>query len=126
MSPYIVNLTNHLIDKNDFDEVFCHIGFCIDSLDDFVKHVKINLLHGDVKDMSPGTLGKIMCALEIGDVATTHPGKEVLFAGDCGEMLRELVSLCLAYVIRDRLNPSKMADPEFPLSYCRSPRNWIG
>lgn len=119
MSPYIVNLTNHLIGKNRFDGVFGQIGHCIDGLDDFVKHVKIDLLHGDVRDMSPETLGKIMCSFERGDVQTSS--LNIGFSGDVGEMLRELVSLCLAYVIRDRLDRQSAADMGFP-PYSRTAR----
>jgi len=59
-----------------------------------------------------------MCSFEIGDVMSNHPGKEVLFGGDCEDMLREMVSLCLAYVIHDRLDPSEREVwiPPYPAS----------
>lgn len=102
MKQYIVNLTNHLIGKSRYDETFHRIK---DS-DKFVEHVKTDLEAGDVRTMSPAKLGEIMCSFEVGDVMA---GKKDLFngthfSGDCEEFLRELVSLCLAYAIRDRLD----------------------
>ena len=101
MRQYIVNLTNHLIGKHHYEEVACRSK----NPDEFIKHVKLDLDSGDVQVMSPETLGKIMCSLEIGDVMASREElfNGVVFGGDCGEMLRELVSLCLAYAIRDRL-----------------------
>lgn len=110
MRQYIVNLTNNLIGKNRYDEIFYRIG----NSDKFVEHVKTDLEAGDVRTMSPAKLGEIMCSFEIGDVTAS---KEDLFCGvdfggDCEGMLREIVSLCLAYVIRYRLDP--LSDcPEF-------------
>ena len=106
MKQYIVNLTNHLIGKNRFDETFYRIG----NLEKFVEHVKTDLEAGDVRTMSPAKLGEIMCSFEVGDVMA---GKKDLFngvhfSGDCEEMLRELVSLCLAFAIRDRLSEERL------------------
>jgi len=98
---YLINLTNHLIGKNRYDELFKFIN----NPDKFIGHAKIALEYGDVHDMSPETLGKIMCAFEIGDVMATKKElfDEILFNGSCEDFLREFVSLCLAYFIRDRL-----------------------
>ena len=106
MKQYIVNLTNHLIGKNRYDETFHRI---INS-ERFTEHVKTDLEAGDVRTMSPAKLGEIMCSFEIGDVLA---GKKDLFngvhfSGDCEELLRELVSLCLAYAIRDRLSVERL------------------
>jgi len=103
MRPYIVNLTDNLIGKYRLDDVFKRMG----DRDEFLEHVRFDLESIDVKDMKPETLGKIMCSFEVGDVAAVKRElfQEVSFAGDCGEMLRELVALCLAYVIRERLEP---------------------
>lgn len=106
MKQYIVNLTNHLIGKNGYDATFYRIG----NLEKFVEHVKTDLEAGDVRAMSPAKLGEIMCSFEIGDVMA---GKEELFngvhfSGDCEELLRELVSLCLAYATRDRLSEERL------------------
>ncbi|MDO8633074.1 MAG: hypothetical protein Q7K38_00790 [Candidatus Wildermuthbacteria bacterium] len=104
MRQYIVNLTDNLIGKNRYDEIVRRIGIG----NEFVRHVKIDLECGDVRNMSPETLGKIMCSFEVGDVVASQLElfEGVHFSGDCEEMLRELVSLCLAYVIRDRLDTS--------------------
>ena len=101
MREYIVNLRKHLILKNRYARTFIML-----SRPDFVRHVTLDLIAGDVRDMSPETLGKIMCSFEIGDVMASKQElfEGVHFSGDCEEMLRELVSLCLAYMIRDRLS----------------------
>lgn len=105
MRSYIVNLTNNLIGKNRYDDIFRRMG----NEDEFLTHVKFDLDANDVHNMTPETLGKVMCSFEIGDVLSAHPGKEVTFSGDCEELLREIVSTCLAYAIRSRLNgESKM------------------
>ncbi len=106
MRQYIVNLTNHLIGKNRYDATF----YRINNLEKFVEHVKTDLEAGDVRTMSPAKLGEIMCSFEVGDVVA---GKEDLFngvhfSGDCEEMLRELVSLCLAYAIRERFSDERI------------------
>lgn len=106
MRQYIVNLTNHLIGKNGYDANL----YRINNLEKFVEHVKTDLESGDVRTMSPAKLGEIMCSFEVGDVMA---GKKDLFngthfSGDCEELLRELVSLCLAYAIRDRLSDERM------------------
>ncbi len=98
---YIKNLVSHLIRKNHYEEVFRRIA---DS-GEFIKHIKTDLEFGDVRSVTPAKLGEIMCAFEDGDVLAT---KEELFAnvhfyGDCRELLRELVSLCLAYKIKNVL-----------------------
>jgi hypothetical protein len=48
-----------------------------------------------------------MCSLEIGDVLIGKQElfQELHFAGDCGDLLREMVSVVLARVIHDRLDP---------------------
>lgn len=106
MKQYIVNLTNHLIGKNRFDETSYRIG----NLEKFVEHVKTDLEAGDVRTMSPAKLGEIMCSFEIGDVIASKKDlfNGVHFGGDCEELLRELVSLCLAYAIRDRLSEERL------------------
>lgn len=117
MRQYIVNLTNHLIGKNRYDETFYRIG----NPDKFVGYVKTDLEAGDVQIMSPAQLGEIMCSFEIGDVMA---GKKDLFSGvhfggDCEKMLRELVSLCLAFAIRDRLSEKHL--PGIPRQEGRVP-----
>lgn len=107
MRRYIVNLTSHLINKNRYDEIFARMN----NPSEFLTHIALNLESDDVKDMSPETLGKIMCAFEIDDVMASK--KDLFdgthFSGDCEELLRELVSLCLAYAIRDRLSEESLS-----------------
>ena len=110
MKQYLVNLTNHLIGKNGYDATFYRIG----NPDKFVEHVKTDLEAIDVQAMSPAKLGEIMCSFEIGDVMASKNDlfNGVHFSGNCEEMLRELVSLCLAYAIRDRLSEERL--PNIP------------
>lgn len=111
MRTYIINLTNHLIRKNHFDEVFHKI-----SRTEFVKFVKNDLVVGDVHTMSPQKLGEIMCSFDIGDVliGRTDLLEHTHFAGDCEELLRDLVSACLAYAILGRLDdPRETGIPSY-------------
>ena len=103
MRQYIVNLTNNLISKNRYDEIFYKLG---NSSDKFIAHVKCDLEIGDVRDMNPETLGKIMCSFELGDVMATKKElyDNITFSGFCEDMLRELVSVCLAYAIKERVD----------------------
>ena len=107
MKQYIDNLIKDLVEKNEYRKEFYKLG-----TDEFIKHVKTDLYSGDVKTMDPSTLGRIMCSFEIGDVLTSKRNlfNGVCFGGDCGEMLRELVSLCLAYAIRGRLYNMRPVD----------------
>ena len=115
MREYIVNLTNNLIRKNRYDAHPLNR--------DFIGHVTNDLEFLDVKNMSPETLGKILCSLEIGDVMA---GKQELFgalnfSGDCEETLRQFVALCLAYVIKERLDPHPASPSVVPYKSHRSP-----
>jgi len=106
MTPYIENLTNSLIGKHRFDELFRRrIGET-----SFVKSVSGTLEVDDVQQMKPETLGRVLCSLEVGDVIFSK--KELFdglhFSGDLGDTLREMVALCLGKVIHDRLDPSMM------------------
>ncbi len=106
MREYIKNLTDHLITKNRYDELDLKLrGDRNPRVASLVDHVKLDLESGDVRKMNPETLGKIMANLEIGDVMASKKEliDELHFSGDCEDLLRELVSLCLAFVIRDRL-----------------------
>jgi hypothetical protein len=110
MRKYIVDLTDNFIGKNNYVRTFKTLNKKM-----FLGFVKNDLYCGEVKKMSPATLGKIMCSFEVGDVSIVHPGKGVPFAGDCEDMLREVVALCLAYVIRDRLDPNEQEGWGIPL-----------
>lgn len=103
MREYIVNLTNNLIRKNRYDELFTKMN----NPGEFLAHVTFELESQDIHAMNPEKLGTIMCSLETGDViARKHELLGSLnFSGDCEETLRQFVALCLAYVIRERLDP---------------------
>jgi hypothetical protein len=111
MTRYIVNLTNQLIHKNNYTFFWERCK----NKQDFVNMVSIDLSVGDVDKMSPERLGIILCSLDIGDVLANRQEllENVHFNGDCEETLKELVSSCLAMVIRDRLNP-EMSDCIIP------------
>lgn len=115
MTPYIVNLTNSLIGKHRFNDLFFNRHRSFDYKTKFIEMVAYDLEMNDVRQMNPETLGRVLCSLETGDVLTGK--KEILgglhFSGDPGETLREMVAVCLAYVIRDRLDPD-MADSGIP------------
>jgi hypothetical protein len=96
---YLINLTNNLIAKNGYYRVFL-------SRADLRKHIAQDLAYGgDIFKMSPAKLGEIMAAFDIGDVMASKEELFALvhFAGDPEEMLRELVSSCLAFYIVSRL-----------------------
>jgi hypothetical protein len=108
-SQYIQNLVSNLIGKNRYSELVKAPRILTYS--QLLDHIKYDLFCGDVRRMRPGTLGRIMCSFDIGEVMSAHPGKEVRFSGDCEDLLRELVALCLAYAIRDRIGPVNPPDP---------------
>src|ERR1700733_7832107 len=106
MKKYIQNLTDHLIRKNRYDLV--RERFLSRARDSFLRFVMLELAAGDVRDMSPETLGKIMCSFESEDIMATANElySKLHFAGCCEDLLRDLTSLCLAYVIRERVFPT--------------------
>lgn len=107
-SKYIQDLVTNLIGKNHFDKFY-------GDEDSLLYTIKEILLSDDVRLMRPETLGRIMCSFEIGEVMSAHPIKELGelgFNGDCEDLLRELVSLCLAHVIRDRLLEAGSEEPD--------------
>lgn len=106
MRPYIVNLTNELIRKNRFLDISKRTGMeNRQQQQEFGKIVWITLHNRDIAKMNPGTLGKILCELENGDVMTSQEelARNLYFAGNCGQMLQGLVAYCLTCVIRDRI-----------------------
>jgi hypothetical protein len=113
MRPYIKNLTDYLIGKHHFDAIYIQIP----NRDNFLNHVRLSLEAAEVKLWKPETLGKILCQFEIGDViaSKTELAQKLYFAGDCEDMLRGMVAICLSYVIRDRLDPARMPGvPPYP------------
>jgi hypothetical protein len=102
MREYIYNLTNNLIGKHNFVAIW-------EKMQDrkgFLSHVKMELEVSDVSCMKPETLGRVMCSFESGEVVASREELSVGFDGRCDGLLRELVSLCLAYVIRERVAPT--------------------
>lgn len=121
MREYIVNLTNNLIRKNRYDELFTKMN----NPSEFLTHVTLELESLDVHDMNPEKLGIIMCSFETGDVMA---GKQELlgslnFSGDCEETLRQFVALCLAFVIRERLDPHPASPSVVPYNTARGKSN---
>jgi hypothetical protein len=106
MRTYIVNLTNNLIDRNRFDELANVNG------ERFLDYVTQVLEVGGVSKMRPETLGKIMCEFELGDlqVSKQEMQRRIYFSGEGEDMLRHLVSFCLALAIEARLAPEPEAD----------------
>jgi hypothetical protein len=104
MRKYIIDLTNHLIRKNHYDE-WCDAGLLPGH---FIKQVKMDLYTGDVKEMNSRKLGEIIGSLEFGDVLASNAElhSELRYHGDMEEFLRELVAFSLACVIRDRIFPA--------------------
>lgn len=98
---YIQNLFDFLTNKNRFKEA---VGRFTNS-EDFINYIRVQLLYGDLERMKPETLGKIMGAFEVGSVLTTKKEimKHVTYAGNCGDMLREIVASCLAHAIGNKL-----------------------
>ena len=102
MNTYINNLTTHLIQKNHYTDLFARLGDWRACL----RRIKDDLLFGDIRDMSPGKLGEIMCSFEQGEVELLQADFNdcTNYSGDCKEYLREIVSLCLATVITLRID----------------------
>ncbi|OHA79951.1 MAG: hypothetical protein A2747_01885 [Candidatus Yonathbacteria bacterium RIFCSPHIGHO2_01_FULL_44_41] len=106
MKGFMRSLVNRLITKNRYDKLL-EIQFP-NNRDEFLRYVKEDLASDDVNTMTPETLGKIMCQIDNGDVSVTKEelSNFVQFLGNCDELLREMVSLCLACVIYKHLNGS--------------------
>jgi hypothetical protein len=101
MREYIRNLTNDLLGNG------CYTTLADDVItrQQLLEIIRTDLQEGAVRYMRPETLGRIMCSFDSEDIPSNHLGHEVMFAGDCNGMLRELVALALAYVIVGRLKP---------------------
>lgn len=113
MRQYIVDLTNDLIRRNHFDRA---CDFMTGNKISFLKQATIDLLIGDIAQMRPETLGKIMASFEIGDVMVNRQEifENVTFSGDCEDFLREIVSFCLAAAIFERLESEPARNPDIP------------
>jgi len=108
MREYIVNLTNNLIGKHGFDLMFNSMK-TRDLADGwegiFVKLICDTISSRDVREMSPETLGKVMCSLEGSELPAYNPG---LYFGKPDQYLRGIVSSFLAWQIRYRLDASAL------------------
>ena len=103
MREYIVNLTNNLIGKHGFDLMFDSMKSRAQTpeyKEKFVELVHITIGSRDVREMSPETLGKVMCSFEGSELPAVTPS---LFFGYPDEFLRNAVSRFLSYSIRYRL-----------------------
>ncbi len=111
MRRYIQHLTDDLICKRDFDRVRKHLTTGLV----FFNYVRNDLLVGPIQKMKPDTLGGIMCALEPGDVLASKEDlfEHLQFSGDGANLQRQLVALCLTFVICDRLDPTSELEPKF-------------
>ena len=113
MRKYIVDLTNDLINRNRFDRV---CDYMAGNKATFLKQATMELLIGDVAQMRPETLGKIMASFEVGDVMVNRQEifDGVTFSGDSEEFHREVVSFFLAAAIFERLEPEASRNPKIP------------
>lgn len=137
MRTYIVNLTDQLIRKHHCDrfyetlseEVFWNYTLdrgmnqrTLKDYDDnelrhgFVKHVALDLVGGDVSQMSPKKLGEIMCSFEMGDIRASRDDlmERCSFSGDSEDFLKQLVSVCLAYAIFARFESCRTRPQNIP------------
>lgn len=113
MRKYIVDLTNDLISRNRFDRA-CDL--MAGNKITFLKQATMDLLIGDVAQMNPATLGKIMASFEVGDVMVNRQEifEHVTFSGGSEDFLREIVSFFLAAAIFERLEQEPSRNPEIP------------
>ncbi len=111
MTPYIVNLTDHLIGTL-FIDVKLRARFY--KQPEAIGIIKTELLYGGgMSKMTPETLGKIIGSLEKGDVRIFEESKrDSKFQDvhahsdyDWTHHLRDLAATCLAYAIHHRLTP---------------------
>jgi hypothetical protein len=105
MVEYITNLTNNLIGTRNYDDLRERLP------DDhmFLQHVMLDLKTCFVVELNYKALGRIMCSLtndEVG-VIPDQMRAAIRYNGDCSEVLRDLVSFCLAHVILHRLSDDR-------------------
>ncbi|MEJ0053939.1 MAG: hypothetical protein WDN10_04435 [bacterium] len=114
MRKYIEDLTNDLIRRNRFDQVYDQPypeDYQLGKRHLFLHQIFPGLLAGDVAKMSPETLGKIMGALEQDEAFMVLPQEMIEFAKTWSspvECLRKVVAYFLSSVIYERLD----RDPE--------------
>lgn len=103
VQEYIVNLTDDFIRRHRFAALRPHVRR------GFFAYVKDTIAQHDVARMSPETLGRIMCSLKPAEVLVYEAGGflgMLKFRDDCGDLLRQAVTVALACVIRNRLDPA--------------------
>lgn len=105
MRQYIVSMTDNFIGKYKLDVMAARF-----SRAEFIKAVTFDLEIAEVNSMRPETLGRILCAFELGDVLVSKEelSEGSFFAGSCENMLRSMVALTLAHAIWNRLQPNRL------------------
>lgn len=103
MRTNILLITNNLISKYQYWKLFEEIN----DLDAFVRRVTEHLREHEIDFLTPAELGVTICSFDPGDIVTTQQGvfTNAFFTGDTEKYLRQMLALCLAYIIRDRLDP---------------------
>ena len=103
MKEYIVNLTNNLIGKHGFDLIFESMKATNPSghTQQFFKLVHMTIGSNDVRDMSPETLGKVICSIDGDEIPIMYPAE---YAGNPDGYLRSAVSKFLAWSILYRFD----------------------
>lgn len=97
---YLVDLTNQLIKKNRYDDLFENV----ETMDEFVTIAKNTIVTRDIANMKPETLGKIMCSFDHDDVnVTLEDIAKNVYLSDCDALLREMVAYLLSCLMWDRL-----------------------
>lgn len=107
MKKYIIDLTDDMIRRNKLDSLITRYShFRPTEKAQFIKHAQ-NLICASMLNMTGSTMGKIMSEFDFDDVLATREEllEHVTYNGICDEMLRDLVSTALAFVIHDRLDP---------------------
>lgn len=105
MTQYLINLTEDLIGKYNFHKVVKTKAL---DFKQFGKHIEVTLLCNDVEIWAAETLGRVLGDLTTNEVTMNplvDPGHS--YNGSCKDLLRDIVSRCLAHVIRDMLSPGQ-------------------
>lgn len=103
MKEYIVNLTNNLIGKYGLNLVFESMKATNPSghTQQFFKLVYMTISSNDVREMSPETLGKVICSMEGDEIPAMCPAD---YMGNPDAYLRLAASKFLAWSILYRFD----------------------
>jgi hypothetical protein len=104
MRTYIVNLTNNLIGNHGFDLVFQSMKSEAKNAEwkeGFVNLVLVTISSREIREMSPETLGRVVCDFEGFELPCYQPSG---YFGNPDQYLRNVVSSMLAWSIRYRLD----------------------